>query len=261
MTPMDVVPLDVTSFFTDAAQGSLLLAIPVVFLAGLASFLSPCVLPLLPAYLSYATGLSASEVATGEGSRRSGRMLVGMSLFVLGFAVVFVLTGALFGGIGQVLKANERIVEIIAGVVSIALGLVFADVIRFGQTQFKPVHVSRVGIAAAPLLGMAFAVGWTPCIGPTLSVVLTLSLNEGSPGKGALLAFIYTLGLGLPFIVLGLLYHRISAQMAWVKAHQRLLQRIGGIIMMVVGVLLLTGLWNRIVHSLTGWIAGFGTPI
>ncbi len=183
-----LVPLEAGGWVTEAIGGSMLLAIPVALLAGLVSFFSPCVLPLLPGYLSYATGLGASEIAAGVDRSARGRVLLGTALFVAGFALVFVSTGAVFGGLGRVLVQHQRVVSIIAGLVSIVLGLIFMGAVGFGQSTVRPGRVRAVGIAAAPLLGIAFGVGWTPCIGPALSVVLSLALNEGTAGRGALLA-------------------------------------------------------------------------
>lgn len=254
-----MIPLD--TWITDAISGSLLLAIPVAVFAGLVSFFSPCVLPLLPAYLSYATGLSAADVVAGEASRRKGRMLAGTSLFVLGFAIVFVLTGAVFGGIGSTLIRHGRIVEVIGGVLCIGLGLIFADLVPIGRNDVRPARIASVGLAAALPLGMAFGIGWTPCIGPTLSVVLTLALNEGSAGRGALLAFVYALGMGLPFILAGLAFRRFAGAIGWVKRHQRTIQRAGGVIMIIIGVLLISGIWNALVKNLQSVVAAWGVPI
>ena len=202
MTPA-VVALDLGSWFRDTAlDGSLLLAVPVAMVAGLVSFFSPCVVPLLPGYLSYATGLSGADLE----SARRGRMLAGSLLFVLGFTAVFVSYGALFGAAGNWLLEYERQIEIVMGLLIIVLGLAFAGVIPLFQRDLRFHRLPAVGLAAAPLLGALFGIGWTPCIGPTLSAVSTLAFNEGTAGRGALLSACYCLGLGVPFIVVALAF-------------------------------------------------------
>ena len=249
------------SWFAEAVSGSLLLAAPIAVLAGIISFFSPCVLPLLPAYLSYASGLSAADIIAGDTKQHRGRMLLGTSLFVLGFAVVFVLTGAFFGGIGSRLVAHSRAVEITAGVLCLLLGLIFADVIAFGQRNIRPARVVAAGVAAAFPLGAAFGIGWTPCIGPTLSVVLTLALNEGSAMRGSFLAFCYALGLGIPFIVAGIAFHRMGRTVGWVRRHQCAIQRCGGALMIVMGILLISGMWHTAVTRMQALILAWGIPI
>lgn len=239
----------------------MLLAIPVALVAGVVSFFSPCVLPLLPGYLSFVTGLAASEVTSGTGHR--GRMLLGTGLFVAGFALVFVSTGALFGGLGSLLFTWSRAISIVIGVIAIVLGLVFAGVLRLGQGTWRMGGgtAPAVGLAAAPLLGIVFGLGWTPCIGPTLSVVLTLALNEGTAVRGAVLAGAYALGLGGPFLVAALAFERFASTMEWVKNHQRLLQQFGGGLMVLVGVLLVTGVWDHLMGIVRQWVSAFGVLI
>ncbi|MGL5406707.1 MAG: cytochrome c biogenesis CcdA family protein [Propionibacteriaceae bacterium] len=249
------------SWFAEAISGSLLLAAPIAVFAGIVSFFSPCVLPLLPAYLSYASGLSAADILAGDTKQQRGRMLLGTSLFVLGFAVVFVLTGAFFGGIGAWLVAHSRIVEIVAGILCLILGLIFADLISLGQRNIRPARIASVGVAAAFPLGAAFGIGWTPCIGPTLSVVLTLALNEGSAGRGSFLAFCYAAGLGVPFIVAAVAFHRMGRTVKWVRRHQRAIQRGGGGLMMVIGVLMISSMWHVVVTGMQALIAAWGVPI
>lgn len=258
---LGLVPLETGAWVSEAVGGSMLLAIPVALLAGLASFFSPCVLPLLPGYLSYATGLGASEIAAGVDRSARGRVVLGTALFVAGFALVFVSTGALFGGLGRVLVQHQRIVTVIAGVVSIVLGLIFMGAIGLGQGTVRPGRVRTVGLAAAPLLGIAFGVGWTPCIGPALSVVLSLALNEGTAGRGALLAGVYALGLGIPFLLAGLAFTKMASTMDWVKRHHLLIQRLGGALMIVVGVLLVSGGWDWVMGVIRQWVSAFGTVI
>ncbi|HSN43025.1 MAG TPA: cytochrome c biogenesis protein CcdA [Propionibacteriaceae bacterium] len=237
----------------------MLLAIPVAVLAGLVSFFSPCVLPLLPGYLSFATGLGASEVIEGRGHR--GRMLAGTSLFVLGFSIVFVASGALVGTLGRTLVEHQAAINTVVGILCILLGAIFMGLVPVGQREFRVHRVPRLGIAAAPLLGLAFGLGWTPCIGPALSVVLTLSLNEGSAARGGFLAFCYAMGLGLPFILVGVLMTRAASTIDWVKRHQLAVQRAGGAMMIAVGLLMVTGAWDSAMGVMRQWTGAWGTPI
>lgn len=238
-------------FASTAFSGSLLLAIPVAVVAGLVSFFSPCVMPLLPGYVSYVSGLSAVDLQDA----RRGRMLAGTVLFVLGFSVLFVSYGALFGYVGLELKPYQRTVDIVLGVVTVLVGLMFMRLVPFGHRDLRLHAVPRVGVAAAPLLGVMFGLGWTPCIGPTLTAVLNLSMSEGGAARGSLLTFVYCLGLGLPFIAAGLAYRRMLGALAWVRRHQVAVSRVGGGLMVVVGILLLSGAWGQIVAELQAWTA------
>ncbi|WP_062357199.1 cytochrome c biogenesis CcdA family protein [Herbidospora yilanensis] len=231
------------------ASGSLLVALPIALLAGLVSFLSPCVLPLVPGYLSYVTGMSADP--------KRGRLVLGSGLFVLGFALVFVLGGALFGGLGAAMLGNAEVITRILGVVTIVLGLAFIGIIPGLQRDFRIHRVPAAGLAGAPLLGIVFGLGWTPCIGPTLAVVLTLSVDQGSAARGALLAFGYALGLGLPFVAAGLAYRKALHTFRAVRRHTQLITRIGGAMLVAVGLLLVTGLWGELIAGLQVWIGGF----
>jgi cytochrome c-type biogenesis protein len=230
-------------FQQQAASGSLLLAIPVALIAGLVSFFSPCVIPLLPGYLSYATGLSGADL---EHARR-GRMLAGSVLFVLGFSVVYVLLGWVSGSVGGWLVQWRTQLEIVLGILTILLGLAFAGLVPFLQRDVRIHSVPAVGLAAAPLLGFLFGVGWTPCVGPTLSAVINLELNEATAGRGALLAGIYCLGLGVPFIVAALAYRRALGAFRVVRRHQQWVTRLGGVMLVLVGLALLTGWWDQAV--------------
>jgi cytochrome c-type biogenesis protein len=227
-------------FSQQAASGSLLLAVPVALVAGLVSFFSPCVIPLLPGYLSYATGLSGAEL----GQARRGRMLAGSVLFVLGFGLVFVLLGALFGAVGGWLVDWQREITVVLGCLTILLGLVFAGVVPLFQRDVRVHQVPAVGLAAAPLLGFLFGLGWTPCIGPTLAAIYTLSFADATAARGAVLSGVYALGLGLPFVVAGLAYQRALGAFAFVRRHQGAVVRLGGLMLVTVGVLLVTGWWD-----------------
>lgn len=233
-------------FQQQASSGSLLLAVPVALIAGLVSFFSPCVIPLLPGYLSYATGLSGTDL---EHARR-GRMFAGSLLFVMGFSVVYVLLGWVSGSIGSWLVDWRSQLEIILGVITILLGLAFAGLVPFLQRDWRVHQVPAVGLAAAPVLGFLFGVGWTPCIGPTLAAITNLSLNEATAGRGALLSGVYCLGLGVPFIIAALAYRRALGAFGVVRRHQQWVTRIGGAMLVLVGLALVTGWWDQAVTYL-----------
>ncbi|QWC86018.1 cytochrome c biogenesis protein CcdA [Nocardioidaceae bacterium] len=244
-------------FSQTAASGSLLLAIPIAVLAGLVSFLSPCVLPLLPGYLSYATGLSGADLADA----RRGRMVLGSTLFVSGFAAVFVAYGALFGSVGSWLAQgdNRRVLTVVMGSLTILLGVAFMGFVPFLQRDVRVHAVPKVGLVAAPFLGVLFGIGWTPCVGPTLGAILTLGITEGGAGRSALLSATYALGLGLPFIVAGLAYRRFLGAVGVIRRHQQWVTRLGGLMLVAVGVLLVTGLWDLLIGQLQVSVQGF-TP-
>jgi cytochrome c-type biogenesis protein len=255
MTPA-LVGLDLGSWASSAVGGSMVLALPVALLAGLVSFFSPCVVPLLPGYLSYASGLGAADVV--EGTHR-GRMLAGAALFVLGFATVFVATGVVAGSVGQALLEHRSTISRVLGVVVIVLGLMFAGVLRIGQRELRLRSVPAVGVAAAPVLGMVFALGWVPCVSPTLAVVVNLGFNEGSALRGGILGFGYALGLGIPFILAAVAFTRMARAVGFLRRRQRLVMRLGGVLLVIVGLLLLTGIWDRAVGFLQQWAAQFTT--
>ncbi|MEZ5096196.1 MAG: cytochrome c biogenesis protein CcdA [Nocardioides sp.] len=248
-------------FSEAAASGSLLVAVPVALVAGLVSFFSPCVIPLLPGYLSYATGLTGADLADAQVTRRQrGRLVLGSVLFVLGFTLVFVLLGLASGAAGLWLLEYRRALAVVLGIVAILLGLAFAGALPLPwlQRDLRVHAVPAVGLAAAPLLGFLFGLGWTPCIGPTLGVILTLAANEGTAVRGGLLSAVYALGLGLPFVVAGLAYERTLGAIRWVRRHQAWVTRLGGLMLVVVGVLLLTGWWDTMVtwlqvHLVSGY--------
>ncbi len=238
-------------------SGSLILAMLIAFAAGIVAFVSPCVLPLAPGYISYITGLTGAELNEG----RKGRVLLGSVLFVFGFSVVFVSYGALFGGMGSLLLEYSDWLNRILGVLVIAMGLAFMGLIPGLQREYRFHHVPKWGVAGAPLLGIAFGIGWTPCIGPTLAAVQTLAFTEASAARGALLSLVYSLGLGLPFILLGLFFTRTARALTFLRTHNLAIMRIGGAMLVIVGLLLVTGVWADFTIWLRVSIPGFETVI
>ncbi|MFW5420548.1 cytochrome c biogenesis protein CcdA [Nocardiopsis sp. CNT-189] len=261
-------------------QGSLLLAVPLAVAAGLVSFLSPCVLPLVPGYLSYVTGLSGADIAArnraaaetrAEGGTvrtldqeletRRWTMLAGSLLFIAGFTFVFVAVGAFVGGIGGLLLDYADPITRVLGVLTIVLGLAFMGVLPGLDRQFRIHRTPAAGLLGAPLLGILFGLGWTPCIGPTLAAVQTLAFTEGSAARGALLSFFYCVGLGAPFVAASLLYRKALGAFGWVKRHYRAITMIGGLMLVALGLLLVTGVWTQITAVMQGWTDGFATVI
>ncbi|MFD7612026.1 cytochrome c biogenesis CcdA family protein [Streptomyces sp. NPDC059828] len=239
-------------------SGALLLALPIAVLGGLVSFFSPCVLPLVPGYLSYVTGVTGADL----GEARKGRMAAGALLFVLGFTAVFVSGGALFGYFGHTLQSYRQTLTTVLGVLMILMGIFFMGLMPFiTQREFRFHRRPATGLVGAPLLGVLFGVGWAPCIGPTLASVTALAAEQGSAGRGALLTVAYCLGLGLPFILAAVAFRKALGAFAWVKRHYAWVMRIGGGMMIVTGLLLLTGAWDTLVQEMQGWSEGFQVGI
>ncbi|GGU01074.1 cytochrome c biogenesis CcdA family protein [Actinomadura citrea] len=234
-------------------SGSLVAAAPLAALAGLVSFASPCVLPLVPGYLSYVTGMTGADLA----EQRRGRLLAGVLLFVAGFSVVFVSYGALFGGLGRWLLEYQDTITRVLGVITIVFGLAFMGLVPGLQRTVKSGRLPAAGLAGAPLLGVLFGLGWTPCIGPTLGAVQGLAITEASAGRGALLSLAYCAGLGLPFVATAIAYRRALGAFGAVKRHYPLVMRIGGGMLVLIGVLLVSGLWGDLTIELRSWISGF----
>jgi cytochrome c-type biogenesis protein len=274
-------------------SGPLLLAIPVAAAAGAVTFLSPCCLPLVPGYLSFITGMTGADasqdspaepaphdhappgstVATRTRPARArlatpdrGRALAGTMLFILGFSAVFATYGTLFGGLGQLLRGHgqETLTQVLGGL-TILLGLLFAGAFeRFSFTGriIRPSVAPRAGLAGAPLLGVLFCVGWAPCIGPTLSAVMGLSAVSGTAARGAFLAFVYGLGLGIPFLLVSVAFQRMMRMLAFFRRNARLVTRVGGAMLVIVGVLEITGAWTAALSWLqTHWVNGYELPL
>jgi cytochrome c-type biogenesis protein len=226
---------------------SLLAALPLAVAAGLVSFISPCVLPLLPGYLAFLSGAAGSL----EGRFGRGRAVLGSISFIVGFAIVFVSLGALFGGFGALLRDHERVLSIVFGSVTILLGLFFAGwwPSKWLNRERRIHHLPRVTILGAGALGFLFALGWTPCLGPTLGAILGLAAanSNATALRGSILAFFYCLGLGIPFVVAALATEWVSTASSWLRRHQRTIGQIGGLLLVAIGVLEVTGAWHNFV--------------
>ncbi|MFN8623546.1 MAG: cytochrome c biogenesis protein CcdA [Chloroflexota bacterium] len=263
-----------------AVDGSLVVAIPVALLAGLVSFLSPCVLPLVPGYLAYVTGLSGMQVAVagaaGAGGGGAGgafvprhastpRVLAGSVLFVAGFSLVFVSYGALFGGLGGAFRSHQETITRVLGVITIVMGLLFMglfDRFTLAGREWRMHRLPGAGIAGAAALGMMFGLGWTPCIGPTLAAVLGLALSSGDgAARGSLLTLAYCVGLGLPFILAGLAMDRATQVFGAVRRRSRELRLVGGGFLVLIGILEVTGAWGDLMGSLQSTIGGWSVPL
>lgn len=258
--PAAVVLATGNPFAETILNGSLLLALPVALLAGIVSFLSPCILPLVPGYLGYVTGLTGVDLQR----QKRGRMFAGIGLFVLGFTVVYVAIGAVFGQLGAWLKgADQAWVTQLLGLLVILMGVVFLGGLGWFQRDRKIRIEVPAGLWGAPLLGITFGLGWAPCIGPTLSAVQLLSFSgsEASAAKGALLTFVYCLGLGIPFLLIALGVRRGLGATAFFRRHRLALQRFGGIMLVLVGLLMATGIWILWINELQGWLNSVELPI
>jgi cytochrome c-type biogenesis protein len=230
-----------SGFSDTVTDGSLVAAAGVAALVGLIGFLSPCVLPLVPGYLSYVAGLSGSD----SDGPRPRRVIAGALLFVLGFTAIFVAEGALFGSFGELLRDHTVTIERIFGAVTILLGIVFLGGIPFMQREFRIHRLPPAGLIGAPLLGVAFGVGWLPCLTPTLGAVTGLAYSESTAGRGAVLMIFYCLGLGIPFLLVAAGVGWVSGAIGFVRRHGRLVSQIGGVLLIVIGVLLVTGAWDH----------------
>lgn len=228
-------------------NGSMLIAIPLALLAGVITFASPCVLPLVPGYLGYVSGAATTKT----------KVVFGSILFVLGFTAVFVPLGVLAAGAGLIFVAQNQLVQILLGALVVLFGFVLIG--QFGPLQktFKLPISPRVGLLGAPLLGVVFALGWTPCIGPTLSAVLVLASDTGDPIRGGVLATVYSLGLGLPFIALAAGFSWATKSVAFVKRHLRAFNLFGGSVLILIGLLIMTGIWNRLMLWVQEVVGGY----
>jgi cytochrome c-type biogenesis protein len=238
-------------------DGSLLLALPLALAAGAVSFLSPCVLPLVPGFLSYVTGMTGVDLA----DRHRGRLLAGALLFVAGFTVVFVSAGVFVGAFGVFLIDHRRLLQEIFGSLTIVLGLAFMGAVPWFQRDLRVHRRPSLGLLGAPMLGVLFGLGWSPCVGPTLTAVLALSLDGGSATRGGILAVAYSLGLGLPFVLVALAFRRVMGALGWVKKHYVWVMRLGGAMLVAIGVLLVSGVWNDMTVQMQIWVNSFSPAV
>ncbi len=259
-------------------SGQLLLAIPIALLAGLVSFASPCVLPLVPGYLAYVGGISeagrvtrtaargtqggsdtqtAVETDTAGSRAARRRMLLGVALFILGFSAIFLAYSAVFGVLGTWLVVWQDVITRVMGVIVIALGLIFIGQFSFLQRTFKPSWRPATGLAGAPILGIVFGLGWTPCIGPTLGAIQALSLTSGSAWSGVLLGLFYCIGLGVPFLLVALGLDWVTSSVSFLKRHIRVINIVGGALLVAIGILMVSGLWTIWIYELQAVITGF----
>lgn len=247
------------------SDGQLLVAVLIALAAGVVSFLSPCILPLVPGYLAYVSASAGSDTGSAEGgdagSPVRSRMVLGSLLFVLGFTVVLVGFLALWGSLGVWLLEWEQLITRIMGVVIILMGLVFVGLLNRLQGTSRLRMKPKLGVAGAPILGAVFAIGWTPCMGPTLTVIMGLSLQQGSVGRSVILAVFYSLGLGLPFVLAAFGFRWMTETMTFFKRHIRAVNVIGGSFLILIGILMVTGLWTQMMYALQGVIGGYVTPI
>lgn len=230
--------------------GFLLAAFPIAILVGVISFLSPCVLPLVPGYLSFAAGYSSAK----------GRVFLGSILFVLGFSVLFISYGAFFGGVGSRISANEELITRVLGVLTIILGFIFMG--RFPlMPTFTPKISTNGGLIGAPLLGLLFGIGWTPCIGPALATVQTLAFQESSAARGAILSFGYCIGLGAPFIASGLYLDKSQKIRKYLIKRGDLISKVGGVLLILIGLAQVFGLWADFMIQIRSLISEFSPVI
>ncbi|KQM44908.1 MULTISPECIES: cytochrome c biogenesis CcdA family protein [Microbacterium] len=241
-------------------DGALWIAVPIALAAGLISFLSPCVLPLVPGYLGYIGGAVAPRGGSASASGK-GRLLGGTLLFIAGFTLVFMAINVLGGALGRFFIEYADLITRVMGVVIIIMGLVFIGLFGLAQRSVRMQSRGNLGLIGAPLLGIALGIGWTPCIGPTLTAIISVSYNLGDPGRAALLGLAYSLGLGIPFLLLALGFGWATKSVAFVRTHIRVVNLIGGALLIVLGLLMVTGFWGQWMSTLQGVIGNVQLPL
>lgn len=241
--------------------GPLLLAVAVAALIGLIGFLSPCVLPLVPGYLSYVAGLSGQVGSEGRVEQR--RMMIGALLFIAGFSFVFVTAGALFGTLGSTITEYQRQLQVVLGSLTIVVGIAFLGAIPALQRERRVRWLPSTGLLGAPVLGLVFGLGWLPCLTPTLTAVYSLAATEGTAGRGALLSLAYCAGLGIPFLLVAWGAGWVTGAVGLARRHAQLISRIGGVLLIIIGILLVTGAWDHWIVELRSRFGtgGFGSDL
>lgn len=242
-------------------DGALWLAVPIALAAGLVSFLSPCVLPLVPGYLGFIGGTVAPRRGAASASPGRGRLVGGVLLFIAGFTLVFMTVNVLGGTVGRFFLQYADVITRIMGVVVILMGLVFIGLFGLAQRTMRMQAKSSVGLIGAPLLGIALGIGWTPCIGPTLAAIFSVSYNLGDPGRAALLGLAYSLGLGIPFLLLALGFGWATRSTSFLRKHIRVVNIIGGLFLIVLGLLMVTGVWGSLMSQLQGVMGSVPLPL
>jgi cytochrome c-type biogenesis protein len=240
-------------------SGNMLLAMPLALLAGVISFLSPCVLPLVPGYLGFLGGLTTAADEGGTANRR--QLVLAVALFVLGFTAIFIAYNAVFASLGFWLIRWQDLILRIAGVLVFVMGLVFIGKFGVMQRIIKPNLQPKASLAAAPLLGIVFGIGWTPCIGPVLAAISVLSLQTGSAASGVLLGVLFSLGIGIPFMVLAFGFGWAGDTVAWLRRHVRVINLVGGAVLMLIGVLMVSGVWSMLMSWFQAVMPGYVTPL
>ncbi|MFL2001179.1 cytochrome c biogenesis CcdA family protein [Microbacterium sp. A1-JK] len=242
-------------------DGALWLAVPIALAAGLVSFLSPCVLPLVPGYLGFIGGTVAPRRGAASASPGRGRLVGGVLLFIAGFTLVFMTVNVLGGTVGRFFLQYADVITRIMGVVVILMGLVFIGLFGLAQRTMRLQAKSGVGLVGAPLLGIALGIGWTPCIGPTLAAIFSVSYNLGDPWRAALLGLAYSLGLGIPFLLLALGFGWATRSTSFLRKHIRAVNIVGGLFLIALGLLMVTGVWGSLMSQLQGVMGSVPLPL